>query len=215
MLYLRMTIYWKLKSYSQKVSHPAWWCRSFENWGQSPNEVQHLDSFNVKLCSFQRIDLQQKHPSPWKTWGTAALFFTSLLLKLSRRCHVSLHNKEYCSEWFYLFCSRTVQKLNLTYLVFCGLDLFGGLPEWISLCDGSEEWFGQCTKRSTMGEAVGNVCKYPRICSSRCNTATCQMTVPKSRTPAFGDRVLCAFSWEHVPLAGAVCWFSRIKLYLQ
>lgn len=113
------------------------------------------------------------------------------------------------SECFYLSCGWTVQRLNLTYLVFCGLDLFGGLPEWVSLCAGSEEQFGQCTKRSTMGEAVGNVHKYHRICSGRCNTAACQMTVSERRTTAFSVCVLCAFSREGVSLAEAVCWFSR------
>lgn len=114
------------------------------------------------------------------------------------------YTTENTAFWFYLCCSWTVQRLNLTYLVFCGLDLFGSLPEWISLCAGSEEQSGKCAKRSTMGEAVGSVHRYPRICSGCCNTAMCQMTVSESRTPAFSVRVLCAFSWQRVPL-DSVC----------
>lgn len=125
------------------------------------------------------------------------------------------YTTENTAFWFYLCCSWTVQRLNLTYLVFCGLDLFGSLPEWISLCAGSEEQSGKCAKRSTMGEAVGSVHRYPRICSGCCNTAMCQMTVSESRTPAFSVRVLCAFSWQRVPLDSVVLWFSRTKLYFS
>lgn len=148
-------------------------------------------------------NMQQQHPSPQKTWSTAFLFCTSLLLKLNRRWHLPLHSREQentVSAWFCLCCSWTVQRLNVTYLVFCGLDPFCGLPEWISLSTGSEEQIGQCTRGSTTMEAVGNVHKYPGICCGCCNTVMCQITVSECRTPASGVRVLCAFSWEGVLL---------------
>lgn len=138
MLYQRMIMYWKSKSCSQEVSNPAWWCRSFENWGWAPNEVQHLDVFKVKLCIFSKgINLQQKHPSPWKTWGTAVSFFTSLLLKLSRICHVSLHSREY-RLWMVLFVPQ-LDSPEAEFDVSCVL--WTGWFWWFARVDKSLCWF--------------------------------------------------------------------------
>lgn len=202
MFHLTVTMYWKSKSCSQKFSNPAWWCRSFEKRGWAPNEVQSF-VFNVKLCIFWISNLQQKHPNPQKTWSTSVLFCTSLLLKLNRRWHLPLHSREQentASAWFRLCCSWTVQRLNLTYLVFCGLDLFCGLPEWISLSTGSEEQIGQCTRRRTTMEAVGNVHKYPGICCGCCNTVTCQITV--------GLRLLVSMFYVHFPERVSFYWLN-------
>lgn len=118
----------------KKVSNAAWQCRSFENWGWASDEVQHLDVFNVKLCIFQKgLICKKKIPLPGKT----VLFFTSLLWKRNRRCHVSLRSRE-CWLWVVLFALQ-LDSPEPEFDISCFL--WTGWFWWLARVDKSLCWF--------------------------------------------------------------------------